>query len=121
NVINSFFSCLPLRELPAWERWSWGSRVWEVVPLQQPGHSFLLSPEMCDTSKGEQLLILSYPHVLQRPNMTTEMGGNCAICQDTWDDVASTLPCGHHFCRGCILQWAEINPVCPLLHPEHTL
>ncbi|TRZ09936.1 hypothetical protein HGM15179_017171 [Zosterops borbonicus] len=46
--------------------------------------------------------------------MATEMGGNCVICQDTWDDVASTLPCGHHFCQGCILQWAQINPVCPL-------
>ncbi|XP_023800727.1 uncharacterized protein LOC111941756 [Cyanistes caeruleus] len=46
--------------------------------------------------------------------MATEMSGNCAICQDTWDDVASALPCGHCFCRGCILQWAQINPVCPL-------
>lgn len=46
--------------------------------------------------------------------MATEMGGNCAICQDTWDDVASALPCGHHFCRGCILQWAQTNPSCPL-------
>uniref|UniRef100_A0A8D2MS68 RING-type domain-containing protein n=1 Tax=Zonotrichia albicollis TaxID=44394 RepID=A0A8D2MS68_ZONAL len=46
--------------------------------------------------------------------MATEMGGNCAICQDTWHNVATILPCGHHFCRGCILQWAQINPVCPL-------
>uniref|UniRef100_A0A8D2PS92 RING-type E3 ubiquitin transferase n=1 Tax=Zosterops lateralis melanops TaxID=1220523 RepID=A0A8D2PS92_ZOSLA len=42
------------------------------------------------------------------------MCGNCAICQDTWDDVASTLPCGHQFCRRCILQWAQTNPSCPL-------
>ncbi|CAN8219792.1 unnamed protein product [Coccothraustes coccothraustes] len=46
--------------------------------------------------------------------MAMEMGGNCAICQDTWDDVASAQPCGHRFCQGCILQWAQINPVCPL-------
>uniref|UniRef100_A0A8C3RH94 RING-type domain-containing protein n=1 Tax=Cyanoderma ruficeps TaxID=181631 RepID=A0A8C3RH94_9PASS len=46
--------------------------------------------------------------------MATEVGGNCAICQDTWDDVASALPCGHHFCQGCVLQWEQINPVCPL-------
>ncbi|CAN8174184.1 unnamed protein product [Coccothraustes coccothraustes] len=83
------------------------------VLLQQPGHSFLPSPAGCDISNREQLLILSTPHVLQRPNMATEMGGNCAICQDTWDDVASAQPCGRHFCRGCILQWAQINPVCP--------
>ncbi|KAL2309365.1 hypothetical protein Nmel_005561 [Mimus melanotis] len=68
----------------------------------------------CDTSKGDQLLILSSLHVLQRPNMGTEMGDNCAICQDTWDDMASALPCGHLFCRGCILQWAQTNPSCPL-------
>ncbi|CAN8219778.1 unnamed protein product [Coccothraustes coccothraustes] len=46
--------------------------------------------------------------------MATEMGGNCAICQDTWDDVASAQPCGHHFCRGCILRWAQTNQSCPL-------
>ncbi|XP_064261327.1 uncharacterized protein LOC135291227 [Passer domesticus] len=46
--------------------------------------------------------------------MATETDGNCTICQDTWDDVASTLPCGHQFCRGCILQWAQTNPSCPL-------
>ncbi|XP_068033466.1 E3 ubiquitin-protein ligase Topors-like [Anomalospiza imberbis] len=46
--------------------------------------------------------------------MATETDGNCAICQNTWDDVASTLPCGHQFCRGCILRWARTNPSCPL-------
>ncbi|XP_005061847.1 PREDICTED: uncharacterized protein LOC101810711 [Ficedula albicollis] len=46
--------------------------------------------------------------------MTAEMGGNCAICQDSCDDLASALPCGHKFCRGCILQWAQTNPSCPL-------
>uniref|UniRef100_A0A8C3V276 RING-type domain-containing protein n=1 Tax=Catharus ustulatus TaxID=91951 RepID=A0A8C3V276_CATUS len=59
-------------------------------------------------------MILSSPHVLQGPNMATEMSGNCAICQDTCNDVASALPCGHQFCRGCILQWAQTNPSCPL-------
>uniref|UniRef100_A0A8C3UVM8 RING-type domain-containing protein n=1 Tax=Catharus ustulatus TaxID=91951 RepID=A0A8C3UVM8_CATUS len=46
--------------------------------------------------------------------MATEMGDNCAICQDTCNDVASALPCGHQFCQGCILQWAQTNPSCPL-------
>uniref|UniRef100_A0A8C5TWQ5 RING-type domain-containing protein n=1 Tax=Malurus cyaneus samueli TaxID=2593467 RepID=A0A8C5TWQ5_9PASS len=46
--------------------------------------------------------------------MATETGGNGAICQDTWDDVASALPCGHRFCQGCILRWARTNPSCPL-------
>uniref|UniRef100_A0A8C5UGC5 RING-type domain-containing protein n=1 Tax=Malurus cyaneus samueli TaxID=2593467 RepID=A0A8C5UGC5_9PASS len=66
-------------------------------------------------------MILSFPHMLQRPNMATETGGNCAICQDTWDDVASALPCGHRFCRGCILRWARTNPSCPELHPWDTI
>ncbi|XP_023800615.1 uncharacterized protein LOC111941686 [Cyanistes caeruleus] len=46
--------------------------------------------------------------------MATEMGGNCAICQDIWNDMASALPCGHQFCWECILQWAQTNPSCPL-------
>uniref|UniRef100_A0A674H4M5 RING-type domain-containing protein n=1 Tax=Taeniopygia guttata TaxID=59729 RepID=A0A674H4M5_TAEGU len=51
---------------------------------------------------------------LTGPIMATETDGNCAICQDTLHDVASTQPCGHHFCRGCILQWIHTNPSCPL-------
>uniref|UniRef100_A0A8C9MXP2 RING-type domain-containing protein n=1 Tax=Serinus canaria TaxID=9135 RepID=A0A8C9MXP2_SERCA len=29
-------------------------------------------------------------------------------------DVAYAMPCGHRFCLGCILRWAERNPACPL-------
>ncbi|XP_064497309.1 uncharacterized protein LOC135406801 [Pseudopipra pipra] len=46
--------------------------------------------------------------------MATETDSNCPICQDTWKDVASALPCHHQFCLGCILRWAQRNPVCPL-------
>ncbi|XP_064499134.1 serine/arginine repetitive matrix protein 2-like [Pseudopipra pipra] len=46
--------------------------------------------------------------------MASETDGNCSICQDTQKDVASALPCHHRFCRGCILRWTHINPVCPL-------
>ncbi|NXA96677.1 TOPRS ligase, partial [Melanocharis versteri] len=46
--------------------------------------------------------------------MATEMDGNCPICQDSWKDMASALPCRHRFCLGCILRWARRNPSCPL-------
>ncbi|XP_053859717.1 uncharacterized protein LOC128822140 [Vidua macroura] len=46
--------------------------------------------------------------------MSTETNSNCAICQDTCRHVASTLPCHHQFCLGCILRWTQRNPVCPL-------
>uniref|UniRef100_U3KK41 RING-type E3 ubiquitin transferase n=1 Tax=Ficedula albicollis TaxID=59894 RepID=U3KK41_FICAL len=46
--------------------------------------------------------------------MSTESDSNCPICQDTCEDVASTLPCHHQFCLGCILRWTQRNPVCPL-------
>ncbi|TRZ09937.1 hypothetical protein HGM15179_017172 [Zosterops borbonicus] len=46
--------------------------------------------------------------------MATETDGNCPICQDSWKDVTSTLPCHHRFCLGCILRWAHRNPSCPL-------
>uniref|UniRef100_A0A8C3P2S3 RING-type E3 ubiquitin transferase n=1 Tax=Cyanoderma ruficeps TaxID=181631 RepID=A0A8C3P2S3_9PASS len=39
---------------------------------------------------------------------------NCPICQETWDDAASALPCCHRFCLGCILRWTTMNPSCPL-------
>lgn len=38
----------------------------------------------------------------------------CPICCDAPDDVAYAMPCGHRFCLGCILRWAERNPGCPL-------
>ncbi|XP_027526941.1 uncharacterized protein LOC113961085 [Neopelma chrysocephalum] len=52
--------------------------------------------------------------VLQGTKMATESDNDCPICQDTWKDVASALPCHHQFCLGCILRWARRNPVCPL-------
>ncbi|CAN8219779.1 unnamed protein product [Coccothraustes coccothraustes] len=46
--------------------------------------------------------------------MATERDGNCPICQDSWKDMASALPCHHRFCLGCILRWTHRNPSCPL-------
>ncbi|NWZ08338.1 TOPRS ligase, partial [Agelaius phoeniceus] len=46
--------------------------------------------------------------------MATERDGNCPICQDSWKNVASALPCRHRFCLGCILRWTHRNPSCPL-------
>lgn len=46
--------------------------------------------------------------------MATEKECSCPICCDAPDDVAYAMPCGHRFCLGCILRWAERNPACPL-------
>ncbi|NXB69749.1 TOPRS ligase, partial [Donacobius atricapilla] len=46
--------------------------------------------------------------------MATERDDSCPICQDSWKDVATALPCRHCFCLGCILRWAGRNPSCPL-------
>lgn len=37
----------------------------------------------------------------------------CVICQSD-GLVFKTLPCGHHFHRGCVQQWLRKNPTCPL-------
>lgn len=46
--------------------------------------------------------------------MATGKEWSCPICCDAPDDVAYAMPCGHRFCLGCILRWAERNPACPL-------
>uniref|UniRef100_A0A8D2MVM2 RING-type E3 ubiquitin transferase n=1 Tax=Zonotrichia albicollis TaxID=44394 RepID=A0A8D2MVM2_ZONAL len=50
--------------------------------------------------------------------MATGTDSTCPICQDTWDDAASALPCCHQFCLGCILRWATTNPSCPLCRTQ---
>uniref|UniRef100_A0A8D2MNK3 RING-type domain-containing protein n=1 Tax=Zonotrichia albicollis TaxID=44394 RepID=A0A8D2MNK3_ZONAL len=39
---------------------------------------------------------------------------SCPICHDEQEGVAYVTPCGHEFCMGCILRWAEKKPECPL-------
>ncbi|NWV41397.1 TOPRS ligase, partial [Grantiella picta] len=39
---------------------------------------------------------------------------SCPICHDEQEGVAYVIPCGHEFCIGCILRWAEKKPECPL-------
>ncbi|RMC22213.1 hypothetical protein DUI87_00524 [Hirundo rustica rustica] len=46
--------------------------------------------------------------------MATKRDGNCPVCQDSWKDGTSALPCHHCFCLGCILQWTHKNPSCSL-------
>lgn len=46
--------------------------------------------------------------------MATGKEWSCPICCDAPDDVAYAMPCGHRFCLGCILRWAERKPACPL-------
>uniref|UniRef100_A0A8C0ZGX0 RING-type domain-containing protein n=1 Tax=Cyanistes caeruleus TaxID=156563 RepID=A0A8C0ZGX0_CYACU len=43
--------------------------------------------------------------------MATERDSNCPICQDSWKDVASALPCHHQFCQ-CISRylWEVTSP-----------
>ncbi|NXC63530.1 TOPRS ligase, partial [Aleadryas rufinucha] len=50
--------------------------------------------------------------------MATERDANCPICEDSWKNVASALPCRHRFCLGCILRWAQRNPSCPLCRTQ---
>eukprot|EP01134_Creolimax_fragrantissima_P001259 CFRG1259T1 len=37
----------------------------------------------------------------------------CSICKDPFYDPAET-PCGHTFCKECILHWIDHNECCPL-------
>ncbi|KAJ7399931.1 hypothetical protein BTVI_110111 [Pitangus sulphuratus] len=39
---------------------------------------------------------------------------SCPICHDEQEGVSYVIPCGHKFCMGCILRWAEKKPECPL-------
>lgn len=47
-------------------------------------------------------------------NTDTQTAWTCLICDDTKDGIAYAMPCGHHFCLGCLVRWVDINPTCPL-------
>ena len=42
---------------------------------------------------------------------------DCAICYKNWG-VDMNLPCGHLFCKRCIMQWAKVNNTCPCCRHE---
>jgi len=42
---------------------------------------------------------------------------DCAICYKNWG-VDMTLPCGHVFCKHCLMQWAKVNNTCPCCRQE---
>ena len=46
--------------------------------------------------------------------MATETEWSCPICCDARNDIAYAMPCGHRFCLGCIVRWADVKPECPL-------
>mmetsp|Transcript_35274 Transcript_35274/g.77217 ORF Transcript_35274/g.77217 Transcript_35274/m.77217 type:complete len:239 (-) Transcript_35274:183-899(-) len=37
----------------------------------------------------------------------------CGICQEVFVDPVSATPCGHSFCRKCIMQWLQRQSTCP--------
>uniref|UniRef100_A0A8C5UJI4 RING-type E3 ubiquitin transferase n=1 Tax=Malurus cyaneus samueli TaxID=2593467 RepID=A0A8C5UJI4_9PASS len=47
-------------------------------------------------------------------NRSTEREWSCPICQDAHEDAAYAMPCGHQFCLGCIMHWADRKPACPV-------
>lgn len=59
----------------------------------------------------------SFSGLLELPWRTDRAMGtewSCPICHDEQEGVAYVIPCGHEFCMGCILRWAEKKPECPL-------
>ncbi|XP_056369244.1 E3 ubiquitin-protein ligase Topors-like isoform X2 [Oenanthe melanoleuca] len=58
--------------------------------------------------------VRAWASLWEQAHMATGKEWSCPICCDARDDVAYTMPCGHRFCLGCILRWAEKNPACPL-------
>ena len=42
------------------------------------------------------------------PNLT------CAICLGQREDQSFANQCLHQFCFSCLVEWAKVNPVCPL-------
>ena len=48
----------------------------------------------------------------RRFHHNTALLGKCAICHEGITQPAHT-PCGHVFCRRCIVQWLRVNQTCP--------
>lgn len=44
-------------------------------------------------------------------------GQECVVCYKNLE-VDTSLPCGHMFCRKCIMEWAKVNHSCPCCRRE---
>jgi len=57
------------------------------------------------------------PAKLTRPKTTIDP---CVICMDAPKNKANINCCKHHFCRKCIVKWAEKENTCPLCKKAFT-
>ena len=49
----------------------------------------------------------------RKPKTSKKMVENCAICQDTIQNVATLDSCCHKYCKECIETWANTENSCP--------
>lgn len=49
-----------------------------------------------------------------------EKTNKCNICLDNIRNEAKLDNCSHKFCRLCIVQWSQINNICPLCRQQFT-
>eukprot|EP01086_Lenisia_limosa_P009411 TRINITY_DN3280_c0_g1_i1.p1 TRINITY_DN3280_c0_g1~~TRINITY_DN3280_c0_g1_i1.p1 ORF type:complete len:211 (+),score=16.49 TRINITY_DN3280_c0_g1_i1:103-735(+) len=48
------------------------------------------------------------------------LGEDCVVCQDSFEVSSTTvsLPCAHHFHKGCIMPWLDRHASCPTCRAE---
>ena len=67
--------------------------------------------KLCLFSIISSQFLIEYCSFLFRDEVDEDM--TCQICLQPFVEPLDT-PCGHTFCRACLLSYLKVNPMCPL-------
>ena len=86
----------------------------ELTLLSCNDNHLTKKPKFTDLKYPEYFEFYPQLQLIKIEKIMITLSDNCSVCQDSYEETASRLPCGHIFHDDCIAQWFRIKHSCPI-------